>query len=137
MQQPCRNSAVLPDPSVKRFNVSSLSVSSSVDLCISTMTFLDTLRQWDEAVACVDKALMPQALQILVAIEEPNSKIYFNIGSLHLINNDFDAAEKVCSVMSVLSSHLPISRTQKNLALFLTYNDFGKVKYKLSIASFM
>ena len=60
------------------------------------MTFLDTLRQWDEAVACVDKALMPQALQILVSIEEPNSKIYFNIGSLHLINNDFDAAEKVC-----------------------------------------
>ena len=60
------------------------------------MTFLDTLRQWDEAVACVDKDLLPQALQILVSIEEPNSKIYFNIGCLHLINKDLEAAEKVC-----------------------------------------
>ena len=75
------------------------------------MTFLDTLRQWDEAVACVDKALLPQALQILVSIEEPNSKIYFNIGCLHLINKDLEAAEKVC-VLSLLS---PKSRIQNKL----------------------
>ena len=60
------------------------------------MSFLDTLRQWDEAVACVDKAHLSQALEILVSIEEPNSKIYFNIGCLHLINQELDAAEKVC-----------------------------------------
>lgn len=60
------------------------------------MSFVDTLRQWDEAVACVDKAQLSQALEILVAIQEPNSKIYFNIGCIHLNNQDLDAAEKVC-----------------------------------------
>lgn len=60
------------------------------------MTFVDTLRQWDEAVTCVDKKNLSEALRIFLSIEEPNSKIYFNIGCLHFRNQDLDAAEKVC-----------------------------------------
>lgn len=59
------------------------------------MSFVSTLRQWDEAVACVEKKDTVSALRIFLGIEEKTSKINFNIGCLHLNNNDLDAAEKV------------------------------------------
>lgn len=59
------------------------------------MSFVDTLRQWDEAITCADRQNLSDALQTFLAIQEPNSKIYFNIGCLHLISQDLDAAEKV------------------------------------------
>lgn len=59
------------------------------------MSFLDTLRQWDKAVTFVDRQDLPEALSIFLSIQEPNSKIYFDIGCLHLLNQDLDAAEKV------------------------------------------
>lgn len=59
------------------------------------MSFVSTLRQWDEAVACVENKDKVSALRIFLDIEEKTSKINFNIGCLHLENNDLDAAEKV------------------------------------------
>uniref|UniRef100_A0A8C5B7I8 Neutrophil cytosolic factor 2 n=1 Tax=Gadus morhua TaxID=8049 RepID=A0A8C5B7I8_GADMO len=82
------------------------------------MTFLDTLRQWDEAVACVDKDLLPQALQILVSIEEPNSKIYFNIGCLHLINKDLEAAEKAFDRSIGKDEHLAVAFYQRGITFY-------------------
>ncbi|CAL8293463.1 unnamed protein product [Lota lota] len=94
------------------------------------MTFLDTLRQWDEAVACVDKALLPQALQILVSIEEPNSKIYFNIGCLHLINHDLDAAEKAFDRSIGKDEHLAVAFFQRGITFY------KKERYEESLADF-
>ena len=68
------------------------------------MSFVDTLRQWDEAVTCADRQDFPEALRIFLSIQEPNSKICFNIGCLHLLNQELDAAEKVsqsCEVKNV------------------------------------
>lgn len=59
------------------------------------MSFLDTLKQWDTASTVADRQEFPEALGIFLSIEEPNSKIYFNIGCLHLLNEDFRDAEKV------------------------------------------
>ena len=59
------------------------------------MSFVSTLRQWDEAVAYVEKGDISSALRTFLAIEEKTSKITYNIGCLHLHNDDFDAAEKV------------------------------------------
>lgn len=61
------------------------------------MSFLDTLRQWDKASSLVDAQDLSQALALFLSIQEPNSKIYFNIGCLHLQNEDLSAAEKVRS----------------------------------------
>lgn len=60
------------------------------------MSFVETLRWWDEAVSCVDRQDLSEALSIFLSIQEPNSKICFDIGCLHLLNQDLDAAEKVC-----------------------------------------
>lgn len=59
------------------------------------MSFLETLRQWDEAATCADRQDLSEALRIFLSIQEPNSKICFDIGCLHLLNQDLDAAEKV------------------------------------------
>lgn len=59
------------------------------------MSFLDTLRQWDNACTVADRQDFSEALKIFLSIQEPNSKIYFNIGCLHLLNEDLSSAEKV------------------------------------------
>ena len=59
------------------------------------MSFVDTLREWDKATTCADRKDFSEALRIFLSIKEPNSKIYFNIGCLHLLNQDLDDAEKV------------------------------------------
>lgn len=70
-------------------------VHSSVFSAAVRMSFVDTLRQWDKASTVADRQDFTEALHIFLSIEEPNSKIYFNIGCLHLLNEDFSAAEKV------------------------------------------
>lgn len=59
------------------------------------MSFVSTLRQWDEAVACVEQRDPASALRIFLNIEEKSSKIFFNIGCLYLNNSELDEAEKV------------------------------------------
>lgn len=82
------------------------------------MSFLDTLRQWDEAVTCVDKKNLPEALRIFLAIEEPNSKIYFNIGCLHILNKDFDAAEKAFDGSIRKDEHLAVAFFQRGITFY-------------------
>ncbi|KAG7275805.1 hypothetical protein CRUP_038285 [Coryphaenoides rupestris] len=94
------------------------------------MSFVDTLRQWDEAVACVDKAHLSQALEILVAIQEPNSKISFNIGCLHLNNQDLDAAEKAFDRSIGKDEHLAIAFFQRGITFY------KKESYEESFADF-
>lgn len=60
-----------------------------------SMSFVSTLRQWDEAVACVEQRDPDSALKIFLNIEEKTSKIFFNIGCLYLNNSELDEAEKV------------------------------------------
>lgn len=59
------------------------------------MSFVNTLRQWDEAVACVEQRDTDSAIRIFLNIEEKSSKIAYNIGCLYLNNSEFDDAEKV------------------------------------------
>uniref|UniRef100_A0A668TAR5 SH3 domain-containing protein n=1 Tax=Oreochromis aureus TaxID=47969 RepID=A0A668TAR5_OREAU len=94
------------------------------------MSFVDTLRQWDEAVTCVNRQDFSKALEIFLAIQEPNSKIFFDIGCLHLLNQDFDAAEKAfdCSIRK--DEHLAIAFFQRGITFY------KKKRYEESLADF-
>lgn len=70
----------------------------------TNMSFVDTLRQWDEAVTCAERQDLSEALRIFLSIQEPNSKICFDIGCLHLLNQNLDAAEKVCPSLIHINS---------------------------------
>uniref|UniRef100_M3ZIB9 Neutrophil cytosolic factor 2 n=1 Tax=Xiphophorus maculatus TaxID=8083 RepID=M3ZIB9_XIPMA len=82
------------------------------------MSFVDTLRQWDEAVTCADRQDWPEALSIFLSIQEPNSKICFDIGCLHLRNQDLDAAEKAfdCSIRK--DEHLAVAFFQRGITFY-------------------
>ncbi|TKS87931.1 Neutrophil cytosol factor 2 [Collichthys lucidus] len=94
------------------------------------MSFLDTLRQWDTAVTFVDRQDLSEALKIFLSIQEPNSKIYFDIGCLHLLNQDLDAAEKAfdCSIRK--DEHLAVAFFQRGITFY------KKQRYEESLADF-
>ncbi|XP_053714382.1 neutrophil cytosol factor 2 isoform X1 [Synchiropus splendidus] len=94
------------------------------------MSFVDTLRQWDEAVTCVEKGDSAEALRIFLSIEEPNSKICFDIGCLHVLDEDLDKAEKAFDCSISKDGHLAV-------AFFQRGNTFYKKKrYEESLADF-
>ncbi|KAL2085633.1 hypothetical protein ACEWY4_018953 [Coilia grayii] len=86
------------------------------------MSFLNTLRQWDQAVACVDQGDVEAALKAFLDIEEKNSKISFNIGCLHLANNDLRAAEKAFDCSIGKDEHLAVAFFQRGVAFFKKEN---------------
>ncbi|KAM9713168.1 neutrophil cytosol factor 2 isoform 1-T1 [Menidia menidia] len=94
------------------------------------MSFVDTLRQWDEAVTCADGGDYSRALSIFLSIQEPNSKICFDIGCLHLLNQELDAAEKAfdCSIRK--DEHLAIAFFQRGITFY------KKKRYEESLADF-
>ncbi|CAJ1081866.1 neutrophil cytosol factor 2 [Xyrichtys novacula] len=94
------------------------------------MSFLDTLRQWDEAVTCVDQGDLSEALRISLSIQEPNSKIFFNIGCLQIINQDLEAAEKAfdCSIQK--DEHLAAAFFQRGITFY------KKERYEESLGDF-
>ncbi|XP_024910455.1 neutrophil cytosol factor 2 [Cynoglossus semilaevis] len=94
------------------------------------MSFVDTLRLWDEAVTCVDKEDLSEALRIFLSIEEPNSKICFNMGCLHLLKEDLDAAEKAFDNSIRKDEHLAVAFFQRGIAFY------KKNKYEESLGDF-
>ncbi|MEQ2220308.1 hypothetical protein ILYODFUR_004101 [Ilyodon furcidens] len=94
------------------------------------MSFVDTLRQWDEAVTCADTQDWSEALSIFLSIEQPNSKICFDIGCLHLLNQELDAAEKAfdCSIRK--DEHLAVAFFQRGVTFY------KKERYEESSADF-
>ncbi|XP_071341862.1 neutrophil cytosol factor 2 isoform X1 [Trachinotus anak] len=94
------------------------------------MSFVDTLRQWDEAVTCVNRQDLSEAFRIFLSIQEPNSKICFDIGCLHLLNQDLDAAEKAfdCSIRK--DEHLAVAFFQRGITFY------RKKRYEESLGDF-
>uniref|UniRef100_A0A3P8SH38 Neutrophil cytosolic factor 2 n=1 Tax=Amphiprion percula TaxID=161767 RepID=A0A3P8SH38_AMPPE len=94
------------------------------------MSYVDTLRQWDEAITYADREDLAEALRIFLSIQEPNSKICFDIGCLHLLNQDYDAAEKAfdCSIRK--DEHLAIAFFQRGITFY------RKERYEESLADF-
>ncbi|XP_027025269.1 neutrophil cytosol factor 2 [Tachysurus fulvidraco] len=82
------------------------------------MSFVSTLRQWDEAVACVEKKDIDSGLRIFLRIEEKTSKINFNIGCLHLNNNDLDAAEKAFDSSIGKDQYLAVAFFQRGITFY-------------------
>uniref|UniRef100_A0A673X391 Neutrophil cytosolic factor 2 n=1 Tax=Salmo trutta TaxID=8032 RepID=A0A673X391_SALTR len=94
------------------------------------MTFVNTLKQWDEAVACFERGDSAAALGTFLDIQEKNSKIFFNIGCLHLINKNLDAAEKALDSCIGKDEHLAVAFFQRGLTFY------KKERFEESFADF-
>ncbi|KAF7706175.1 neutrophil cytosol factor 2 [Silurus meridionalis] len=82
------------------------------------MSYVSTLRQWDEAMVCVETKDIVSALRILLEIEEKTSKINFNIGCLYLNKNELDAAEKAFDASIGKDQHLAVAFFQRGITFF-------------------
>ncbi|KAJ8010678.1 hypothetical protein DPEC_G00077620 [Dallia pectoralis] len=84
------------------------------------LTFTRTHLQWswDESVACFEQGDPTAALEIFIDIQEKNSKIFFNIGCIHLINKDLDAAEKAFDGSIGKDQHLAVAFFQRGLTFY-------------------
>uniref|UniRef100_A0A7N8WN14 Neutrophil cytosolic factor 2 n=1 Tax=Mastacembelus armatus TaxID=205130 RepID=A0A7N8WN14_9TELE len=85
---------------------------------------------WDEAVTCADRQDFVEALRIFLSIQEPNSKICFDIGCLHLLNQDLDAAEKAFDSSIRRDEHLAVAFFQRGLTFY------RKKRYEESLGDF-
>ncbi|ROK23463.1 Neutrophil cytosol factor 2 [Anabarilius grahami] len=94
------------------------------------MSFVSTLRQWDEAVACVEQRDPDSALRIFLNIEEKNSKIAFNIGCLYLNNSELDEAEKAFDGSIGKDEHLAVAFFQRGVTFY------KKEKFEESLLDF-
>ncbi|CAK6951982.1 neutrophil cytosol factor 2-like [Scomber scombrus] len=82
------------------------------------MSFVDTLREWDNAATCADRKDFSEALRIFLSIKEPNSKIYYDIGCLHLLNQDLDDAEKAFDSSIRKDEHLAVAFFQRGITFY-------------------
>ncbi|KAL4635459.1 neutrophil cytosol factor 2 isoform X1 [Arapaima gigas] len=82
------------------------------------MSFVDTIRQWDKAVAFADKHDWSAALKEFLDIQDPNSKIFFNIGCLHLAADQLDAAEKAFDNSICKDEHLAVAFFQRGITFY-------------------
>uniref|UniRef100_A0A9J7ZZ23 Neutrophil cytosolic factor 2 n=1 Tax=Cyprinus carpio carpio TaxID=630221 RepID=A0A9J7ZZ23_CYPCA len=99
------------------------------------MSFVSPLRQWDEAVACVEQRHPDSALGIFLNIEEKSSKIFFYIGSFFvriLMTYFIIAAPKLFPLVEIRAGLL--FKPSKNYAAELEKKDYlGKAKVVSSV----
>ncbi|KAJ8276937.1 hypothetical protein GJAV_G00069560 [Gymnothorax javanicus] len=82
------------------------------------MSFVDTIRQWDEGVALADRKDWETALRVLLDIRDKNSKIFFNIGCIYLIKQELDEAEKAFDNSICKDGHLAVSFFQRGITFY-------------------
>ncbi|XP_076840862.1 neutrophil cytosol factor 2 isoform X2 [Brachyhypopomus gauderio] len=94
------------------------------------MSFVNSLRQWAEAVQLSEKGDTASALQTFLKIEDKTSKIAFNIGCLLLSNDDLDAAEKAFDSSIGKDEHLAVAFFQRGITFY------KKEKFEESLMDF-
>ncbi|XP_069794310.1 neutrophil cytosol factor 2 isoform X2 [Narcine bancroftii] len=82
------------------------------------MSLTDTIRLWDEAITAADQREWMTALDTFAAIQEPSSKICFNIGSLHLLLGHLGEAEKAFDKSICRDEHLAVAFFQRGNTLY-------------------
>ncbi|MBN3289543.1 NCF2 factor, partial [Polypterus senegalus] len=82
------------------------------------MALVEIIRLWDEAVAVAEKEDWMGALRLLGDVQEPNSKIHFNIGCLCLSNGNFQAAETAFDSSIAKDEHLAVAFFQRGVTFY-------------------
>ncbi|KAM3840884.1 neutrophil cytosol factor 2 isoform 2-T2 [Vipera latastei] len=59
------------------------------------MSLVETTRLWSEGVLAADRKDWVAALEAFMSVQNPSSKIYFNIGCIHLIMKNLEEAQKL------------------------------------------
>lgn len=72
------------------------------------MSLAEAISLWNEGVLAADKKDWKGALDAFTAVQDPHSRICFNIGCVYTILENLPEAEKVSGVPSPLSQGPPL-----------------------------
>ncbi|XP_069497497.1 neutrophil cytosol factor 2 isoform X2 [Ambystoma mexicanum] len=82
------------------------------------MSLADTIRLWDEGVSAADKKDWTKALDAFSSVQDPQSKIFFNIGCIYQILQDRNLAEEAYSKSIGRDKHLAVAYFQRGSVFF-------------------
>ncbi|XP_075761955.1 NADPH oxidase activator 1 isoform X2 [Pelodiscus sinensis] len=77
------------------------------------MAYRDLVRGWHEGTLATDKGDWDSALKIFSSIEEPSSRIYFNIGCVHLLTGNLEGALQAFDKTVTKDNHLAVGYFQR------------------------
>ncbi|XP_045153924.1 neutrophil cytosol factor 2 [Echinops telfairi] len=82
------------------------------------MSLAEAIRLWNEGVRAADQRDWKGALDAFAAVQDPHSRICFNMGCVHTILNDMPAAEKAFTQSINRDKHLAVAYFQRGMLYF-------------------
>ncbi|XP_034607933.1 NADPH oxidase activator 1 [Trachemys scripta elegans] len=97
------------------------------------MAYRDLVRGWHEGILAMDKGDWDSALKIFSSIEEPSSRIYFNIGCVHLSTGNPEGALQAFDKTVTKDNHLAVGFFQRGFVC-LQLEMYEEALYDFSMA---
>ncbi|XP_038268910.1 neutrophil cytosol factor 2 isoform X2 [Dermochelys coriacea] len=94
------------------------------------MSLAQTIRLWNEGVCATDRKDWTAALDAFTSVQNPPSKLCFNIGCIHLILGNLAEAEQAFARSINCDKHLAVAYFQRGTVLY------RREKYELAIEDF-
>ncbi|XP_050819553.1 neutrophil cytosol factor 2 isoform X2 [Gopherus flavomarginatus] len=94
------------------------------------MSLAETIRLWNEGVCATDRKDWTAALDAFTSVQNPPSKLCFNIGCIHLILGNLAEAEQAFARSIDRDKHLAVAYFQRGTVFYRREN------YKLAIEDF-
>ncbi|XP_008822516.1 neutrophil cytosol factor 2 [Nannospalax galili] len=82
------------------------------------MSLAETISLWNEGVLAADKKDWKGALEVFSAVQDPHSRICFNIGCIHTILEDMPAAEQAFTKSINRDKHLAVAYFQRGMLYY-------------------
>ncbi|XP_074858766.1 neutrophil cytosol factor 2 [Carettochelys insculpta] len=94
------------------------------------MSLAETIRLWNEGVCATDRKDWEAALDAFTSVQNPPSKLCFNIGCIHLILGNLTEAEQAFTRSINCDKHLAVAYFQRGTVFY------RKENYELAIEDF-
>nr|XP_020650770.1 neutrophil cytosol factor 2 [Pogona vitticeps] len=86
------------------------------------MALVETIRLWSEGVSAADRKDWASALAAFTSVQNPSSKICFNIGCIHLILGNLDEAQQAFTRSISNDKHLAAAYFQRGAVAYQVEN---------------
>ncbi|XP_070602399.1 neutrophil cytosol factor 2 [Erythrolamprus reginae] len=86
------------------------------------MSLVETIQLWSEGVSAADRKDWAAALEAFMAVQNPSSKICFNIGCIYLIMRNLEEAQKAFIRSTVHDKHLAVAYFQRGAVAYQMEN---------------
>ncbi|KAH0618295.1 hypothetical protein JD844_017355 [Phrynosoma platyrhinos] len=89
------------------------------------MALVETIRLWNEGVSAADRKDWTAALAAFTSVQNPSSKICFNIGCIHLVMGNLEQAQQAFTRSTNNDKHLAVAYFQRGTVAYWMENTTG------------